>query len=95
MITSKRTATCRLPLAPASIFCVTLIPIRKEMLFASATFRRGATEIHNANTLGASLLARTYSYTRNESYRSLAQKAIQYTANHQRANGVLVLRRSC
>ena len=47
----------------------------------------GKNEIHNANTLGASLLARTYSYTRNESYRSLAQKAIQYTANHQRANG--------
>ena len=47
----------------------------------------GKNEIHNANTLGASLLARTYSYTQNESYRSLAQKAIQYTANHQRANG--------
>lgn len=47
----------------------------------------GKNEIHNANALGASLLARTYSYTRNESYRSLAQKAIQYTANHQRANG--------
>ncbi len=42
--------------------------------------------VHNANTLGASLLARTYSYTRNESYRALAQKAMQYTANHQRAN---------
>lgn len=39
---------------------------------------------HNSNTLGASLLARTYSITGNESYRSLAQKAIQYTANHQR-----------
>jgi polysaccharide biosynthesis protein VpsJ len=47
----------------------------------------GKNEIHNANALGASLLARTYSYTQNESYRSLAQKAIQYTANHQRANG--------
>ncbi|MGC2528177.1 MAG: hypothetical protein WA639_10545 [Candidatus Acidiferrum sp.] len=46
----------------------------------------GRNEIHNANTLGASLLARTYSYTRNEAYRSLAQKAIQYTANHQRAD---------
>jgi len=42
--------------------------------------------VHNANTLGASLLARTYSHTRNESYRALAQKAMQYTANHQRAN---------
>lgn len=41
-------------------------------------------QVHNANTLGASLLARTYSYTRNESYRALAGKAIQYTAQHQR-----------
>jgi len=41
-------------------------------------------QVHNANTLGASLLARTYSYTRNECYRELAQKAIQYTAQHQR-----------
>jgi len=44
-------------------------------------------QVHNSNALGASLLARTYSHTRNESYRSLAQKAILYTANHQRANG--------
>ena len=41
-------------------------------------------QVHNANTLGASLLARTYSHTRNESYRELAQKAMQYTAQHQR-----------
>ncbi len=41
-------------------------------------------QVHNANTLGASLLARTYSYTRNNSYRDLAEKAIQYTAQHQR-----------
>src|SRR5580698_3168542 len=40
--------------------------------------------VHNANTLGASLLARTYSHTRIESYRELAQKAMQYTAGHQR-----------
>jgi hypothetical protein len=40
--------------------------------------------VHNANTLGASLLARTYSYTNNESYRTLAQAAMQYTAGHQR-----------
>jgi len=43
-------------------------------------------QVHNANTLAASLLARTYSYTRNESYRALAKKAIQYTAQHQRPN---------
>jgi polysaccharide biosynthesis protein VpsJ len=42
--------------------------------------------VHNANTLGASLLARTYSHTRNEAYRTLAQQAIQYTAQYQRAD---------
>jgi polysaccharide biosynthesis protein VpsJ len=41
---------------------------------------------HNSNTLGASLLARTYSHTRKESYRVLAQKAMQYAAGHQRAD---------
>jgi polysaccharide biosynthesis protein VpsJ len=41
-------------------------------------------QVHNANTLGASLLARTYSHTRNDSYLTLATKAIQYTAQHQR-----------
>lgn len=41
-------------------------------------------QVHNANTLGASLLARTYSYTRNDSYRELAEKAIRYTAKYQR-----------
>jgi len=39
---------------------------------------------HNANTLGASLLARTSSFTRNSSYRELAEKSIRFTANHQR-----------
>jgi len=40
--------------------------------------------VHNANTLGASLLARTYSHTNNESYRELALNAMKYTAQHQR-----------
>jgi uncharacterized protein YyaL (SSP411 family) len=44
-------------------------------------------EVHNANTLGASLLARTYSQTGNTSYRDLAEKAMRYTADHQLANG--------
>ena len=44
-------------------------------------------QIHNASTLGASLLARAYSYTRNECYRALAEKAIRYTAQHQRPDG--------
>lgn len=41
-------------------------------------------QVHNANTLGASLLARVYACTGNESYRELAAQAIQYTAQHQR-----------
>jgi hypothetical protein len=44
----------------------------------------GHNYIHNANTLGGSLLARVFSHTRNEAYLSLARKALQYTANHQR-----------
>jgi rhamnogalacturonyl hydrolase YesR len=41
-------------------------------------------QVHNANTLGGSLLARTYAHTRNASYADLAKRAIQYTAQHQR-----------
>lgn len=41
-------------------------------------------QVHNANTLGASLLARTYSHTGTTSYLDLAEKAMQYTAQHQR-----------
>ncbi|MGD0158196.1 MAG: hypothetical protein ABSB50_19060 [Terracidiphilus sp.] len=43
--------------------------------------------VHNANTLGAAILGRTYAYTRNEAYRDLAQKALRYTAERQRPNG--------
>jgi rhamnogalacturonyl hydrolase YesR len=43
--------------------------------------------VHNANTLGASLLIRTYAQTHNLQYRDLAEKALQYTAGHQRADG--------
>jgi hypothetical protein len=41
-------------------------------------------QVHNANTLGGSLLARTYAHTGNEAYRELAQRALQYTAQYQR-----------
>jgi rhamnogalacturonyl hydrolase YesR len=41
-------------------------------------------QVHNANTLGASVLARTAAYTGNQVYRDLATKSIQYTAQHQR-----------
>jgi polysaccharide biosynthesis protein VpsJ len=44
-------------------------------------------QVHNANTLGASLLARTFSITRNAAYCDLAQKAMRYTAQHQRPDG--------
>lgn len=44
-------------------------------------------KVHNANTLGASLLARTYSATGIERYRSVAEKAMRYTAKSQRSDG--------
>jgi len=44
----------------------------------------GKSLVHNANTLGGSLLARTYSFTRTDDYRALARRAIQYTAQYQR-----------
>jgi hypothetical protein len=44
-------------------------------------------QVHNANTLGASLLARTCSYVRNPSWLDLATRAMQYTAKYQRDNG--------
>ena len=44
----------------------------------------GNSQVHNANTLGGSLLARTYMHTGNAPYRDLAQKAMQYTAQYQR-----------
>jgi hypothetical protein len=43
--------------------------------------------VHNANTLGASLLIRTWAITKNEEYRELSEKALQYTAGHQHADG--------
>jgi len=43
--------------------------------------------VHNSNTLGASFLARTYARTGNELYKELAEKAMRYTANHQREDG--------
>lgn len=46
-----------------------------------------SSQVHNANTLGASLLARTYSLTNNQAYRELAQKALQYTASYQHSDG--------
>ncbi len=42
--------------------------------------------VHNSNTLGASFLARTAVRTGNDSYKSLAERAMLYTANHQRSD---------
>lgn len=47
-------------------------------------FPTSSHQVHNANTLGGSLLARTYGHTRNKSYLSFAEKAIRYTAKYQR-----------
>lgn len=43
--------------------------------------------VHNANTLGGSLLARVYGHTGKGCYRAPAEKAIQYTAQYQRPDG--------
>lgn len=44
-------------------------------------------KVHNANTLGASLLARTGAHTANREYVELAEKALAYTAQYQRPDG--------
>lgn len=44
-------------------------------------------QVHNANTLGGSLLARTYSHNGDEAFLALARKAMQYTAQYQRTDG--------
>jgi hypothetical protein len=51
--------------------CISYVPAQKSL-------------VHNANTLGGSLLARTYAYNHNRSCAELAQKALQYTAQYQR-----------
>jgi hypothetical protein len=54
--------------------CISYVPTRNS-------------QVHNANTLGGSLLARTYSLLGNDEYRTLAEKAFQYTAQYQHSNG--------
>lgn len=44
-------------------------------------------QVHNANTLGASLLARTWSYTSATEYLEVARQAFEYTAKYQQPNG--------
>ncbi len=44
-------------------------------------------DIHNSNMLGASLLARVYKHTREAGLLEVAQQAVRYTMDHQRADG--------
>lgn len=53
--------------------CITYFPGKDE-------------QVHNANVLGASLLARTYALTGRDAYLTLAEKSIRYTTSHQRAD---------
>ncbi len=51
--------------------CISYIPVENK-------------QVHNANTLGASFLARTYAINQKNDYRDLAEKAINYTVKYQR-----------
>jgi polysaccharide biosynthesis protein VpsJ len=44
-------------------------------------------QVHNANTLGGSLLARTWFHAQDSSYLALAERSMRYTAKYQRADG--------
>jgi hypothetical protein len=54
--------------------CISYIPGKRSL-------------VHNANTLGASLLARTYAQTGDDRSLNLARRAMQYAAKHQRPDG--------
>jgi len=43
-------------------------------------------QVHNANVLGASLLARTYSHVQKAPYIEMARRAMAYTAQYQRSD---------
>jgi rhamnogalacturonyl hydrolase YesR len=45
------------------------------------------TQVFNASLLGARLLARAYSYTKEESLKEEARKAVLFVCNHQQSNG--------
>lgn len=51
--------------------CISYIPLENK-------------QVHNANALGASLLARTYSFCKKDAYRELAERAINYMVKYQR-----------
>ncbi len=54
--------------------CISYIPVQDE-------------RVHNANSLGGSLLARVYFHTGNEACRASAEQALRYTAQYQRPDG--------
>jgi rhamnogalacturonyl hydrolase YesR len=43
--------------------------------------------VHNSNLLGAAVLGRTSEHTRNEEYRAVARRAVQYSCERQRPDG--------
>ena len=45
------------------------------------------TQVFNASLLGARLLSRIYSYTKNDQLKSEASKAVQFACRHQQLNG--------
>lgn len=47
----------------------------------------GPSWVHNSNSLGGGFLSRVFSYTGNEEHVQLARSAMNYTVQHQRANG--------
>jgi len=64
------------------------LPTFREEVGACISYVPGIdNRVHNASCLGASLLARTYSITKNLEFVDLARKAIAYTAHYQRSDG--------
>ena len=54
--------------------CLSYIPIAESM-------------VHNANMLGAALLARVFQHTGEEELKDLARRALLFTAGHQNSDG--------
>lgn len=55
--------------------CFSYTPVKKNI-------------VHNANVLGASLLARVYAHTREDRLRERAERSFAFTLHHQHANGL-------
>jgi len=59
---------------------------REDNVLCIHYFPTSTHQVHNANTLGASLLARTSSYKPNKRWSDLAARAMLYTAKYQRSD---------